>query len=70
MDIEYKDMIEDFKTMSSLTQNEGRIRLTVAMKINVRGLLQWVIDEYRQRKMEDESDENLNEENNDYIKMD
>ena len=47
MDMEYKNMIEDFKTMSNLTQNEGRIRLTVAMKRNVRGLLQWVKDEYR-----------------------
>lgn len=47
MDMEYKNMIEDFKTMSNLTQNEGRIRLTLVMKRNIRGLLQWVKDEYR-----------------------
>ena len=32
MDMEYENMIEDFKTMSSLTQNEGRIRLTVVIE--------------------------------------
>lgn len=47
MDMEYKNMIDDFKTMSNLAQNEGRIRLTVMMKRNIRGLLQWVKDEYR-----------------------
>ena len=47
MDMNYKNMTEDFKTMSNLTQNEGRIRVTVGTKRNLRGLLQWVKDEYR-----------------------
>ena len=47
MDMNYKNMTEDFKTMSNLTQNEGRIRVSVGTKRNLRGLLQWVKDEYR-----------------------
>ena len=47
MDMNYKNMNEDFKTMSNLTLNEGRIKVTVGMKRNLRGLLQWVKDEYR-----------------------
>ena len=46
-DINYKSMTEDFKTLSNLTQNEGRIRFTVGTKRNLRGLMQWVKDEYR-----------------------
>ena len=46
-DMDYKSMTEDFKTMTNLTQNEGRIRFTVGVKRNLRGLLQWVKDEFR-----------------------
>ena len=46
-DITYEDLVTDLKTYSELTANEGRIRLTVRQKKNIRALLQWVKDEYR-----------------------
>lgn len=46
-DITYKDLVTDLRTYSELTAAEGRIRLTVRQKKNIRALLQWVKDEYR-----------------------
>ena len=46
-DMSYKDITDDLKTYSTLTVNEGRIRLMVRMKKNIRALLQWVKDEFR-----------------------
>ena len=46
-DLSYKDLEADFKTYADLTVAEGRIRLTVRQKKNLRAFLQWTKDEYR-----------------------
>ena len=45
-DMSCKDITDDLKTYSTLTVNEGRIRLTIRKKKNIRALLQWVKDEF------------------------
>ena len=46
-DLDYDDILDDFKTYSALTVANGQIRLTPGNKRNVRALIQWIKHQYR-----------------------
>ena len=47
MDKTWEELDTDFKSYTDLTQHQGQIRLLPGIKRNLKGLIQWVRDEFR-----------------------